>query len=98
MRLPRIFWKVLVAVFIIYFGFSVFMFFGKGIFCANLVTKSTDYFPNDVEGYLNYKMFYRKVCGDSSGVLSIFLSSVGLYYSFNKLLYSYVYEAKRKKS
>ena len=52
----------------------------------------------DLDDYLRYKIIYRNICGEGYGFLNIIISIFAMYLAFNGWAYSYVHEAKKRKS
>ena len=82
MRPPKAFWTLILVIFIIIFAYSVFMFFGRGFFCAWMSWQDTKVTITTYDDYLNRVLIYRKICGEGLGFLPIIISSVGMYYGF----------------
>ncbi|OGM96829.1 MAG: hypothetical protein A2816_00425 [Candidatus Yanofskybacteria bacterium RIFCSPHIGHO2_01_FULL_39_44] len=97
MRLPKVFWIFILVISIAYFGYSVYMFFWRWLYCLNLGAESSKIPLMGADDYLVYKITYRKVCGGGPGILPIIVSCVAMWYGFKGWVLSGVRSNKWEK-
>jgi len=95
MRIPKVFWGFVMVVSIIWFGWSVYMFVWRTYFCTRLTETQINTPLSDMEGYLNRRMTYNRVCGGGPGFIPMIISSLGMYYGFTGWFLSGVKDGKK---
>ncbi|MBI2063151.1 MAG: hypothetical protein HYT61_02850 [Candidatus Yanofskybacteria bacterium] len=95
MRLPKVLWVFVLVVSVAYFGYSVYMFYWRILYCSNLATEGSKIPPIEIYDTIAYEKTFRKVCGGGPGFIPIVISVVGMYYGFRGWVLNSVKDHKK---